>query len=79
MHMAYKTRTGALGAYQKGVIELKDDLRKYAFSNVFEVAGKSAPYERVAVVQNLEYVAAEVCGQKATAPGTPPRTTNSPS
>lgn len=55
--MAYTTRTGALDAYEKGVIELNDDLRKYAFSNVFEVAGKSAPYERVAVVQNLEYVA----------------------
>lgn len=55
--MAYKTRTGSLDAYEKGVIELDDDLRKYAFSNVFEVAGKSAPYERVAVVQNLEYVA----------------------
>ena len=55
--MAYTTRTGALDAYDKGVIELNDDLRKYAFSNVFEVAGKSAPYERVAVVQNLEYVA----------------------
>ncbi len=55
--MAYKTRTGALDSYRKGVIELKDDLRKYAFSNVFEVAGRSAPYERVAVVQNLEYVA----------------------
>ncbi len=55
--MAYKTRTGSLASYEKGVIELDDDLRKYAFSNVFEVAGKSAPYERVAVVQNLEYVA----------------------
>ena len=55
--MAYKTRTGSLASYEKGVIELDDDLRKYAFSNVFEVANASAPYERVAVVQNLEYVA----------------------
>lgn len=55
--MAYKTHVGSLDAYEKGVIELKDDLRKYAFSNIFEVAGKSAPFERVAVVQNLEYVA----------------------
>jgi hypothetical protein len=55
--MAYKTRTGALGSYDKGVIELDDDLRKYAFSNIFEVAGAAKPFERVAVVQNLEYVA----------------------
>ena len=58
--MAYRTHTGSLGTYEKGVIELNDDLRKYAFSNVFEVAGKSAPFERVAVVQNLEYVAEAV-------------------
>jgi hypothetical protein len=55
--MAYKTHVGSLQSYKKGVIELDDDLRKYAFSNVFEVAGKAQPFERVAVVQNLQYVA----------------------
>jgi len=55
--MAYRTHVGALDSYEKGIIELDDDLRKYAFSNIFEVAGGSAPFERVAVVQNLEYVA----------------------
>lgn len=55
--MAYRTHVGALDSYEKGLIELDDDLRKYAFSNVFEVAGASKPFERVAVVQNLEYVA----------------------
>ena len=55
--MAYNTHIGSLDSYEKGTIELWDDLRKYAFSNVFEVAGKAAPFERVAVVQNLEYVA----------------------
>lgn len=55
--MAYKTRTGSLDAYEKGVIELDDDLRKYAFSNIFEVANAAQPFERVAVVQNLEYTA----------------------
>ena len=55
--MAYKTHVGSLDSYKKGLIELDDDLRKYAFSNVYEVAGKSAPFERVAVVQNLQYVA----------------------
>ena len=58
--MAYKTHIGSLDAYEKGTIELKDDLRKYAFSNVFEVAGKAAPFDRVAVAQNLEYVAEAV-------------------
>jgi len=55
--MAYKTHVGSLESYRKGVIELDDDLRKYAFSNVFEVARKAKPFERVAVVQNLQYVA----------------------
>ena len=58
--MAYKTKIGSLKSYEKGVIELNDDLKKYAFSNIYEVAGKSAPFERVAVVQNLEYVAEAV-------------------
>jgi hypothetical protein len=48
---------GSLETYEKGSIELKDDLRKYAFSNLFEVAGAAQPFERVAVAQNLEYVA----------------------
>ncbi|MBT2132853.1 hydroxyquinol 1,2-dioxygenase [Croceibacterium sp. LX-88] len=55
--MAYKTHVSSLSAFEKGVIELKDDLRKYAFSNVFEVASHSPPFERTAVAQNLEYVA----------------------
>ena len=55
--MTYKTHIGSLNAYEKGVIEVKDDLRKYAFSNLFEVAGSALPFERIAVVQNLEYVA----------------------
>jgi hypothetical protein len=57
MAVAYNTHVGSLEAYEKGTIELEDDLRKYAFSNVFEVAGRAAPFERVAVVKNLEYVA----------------------
>jgi hypothetical protein len=57
MALAYNTHIGSLDAYEKGVIELNDDLRKYAFSNVFEVAGAAQPFERIAVAQNLEYVA----------------------
>ena len=55
--MAYETVFGSLGAYEKGTIELNDDLKHYAFSNVFEVAGKAKPFERVAVTKNIEYVA----------------------
>lgn len=55
--MAYKTRVGALDAFEKGTIEVDDDLRKYAFSNIFEVAGAAQAFERVAVARNLEYVA----------------------
>ena len=33
-----------------------DDARHYAFSNVFEVASKSKPWEKVAVAKNFEYV-----------------------
>ena len=55
--MTYNTHIGSLDAYEKGVIELKDDLRKYAFSNIFEVAGSARPFDRIAVAQNLEYVA----------------------
>ena len=58
--MAYKTHIGSLDAFEKGTIGLKDDLRKYAFSNVFEVASGAAPFERIAVAQNLEYVAEAV-------------------
>jgi hypothetical protein len=57
INVTYNTHIGSLDSYEKGVIELKDDLRKYAFSNIFEVAGAARPFERVAVAQNLEYVA----------------------
>jgi hypothetical protein len=50
-----KTVFGALGNYQKGGVEvIKDDAKNYVFSNVFEVAEKSKPYERVAVGKNFE-------------------------
>ena len=53
----YVTVFGALGDYQKGRIDIiDDDPKNYAFSNVFEVAETSAPYERVVVGKNFEYV-----------------------
>ncbi|HZB92443.1 MAG TPA: hydroxyquinol 1,2-dioxygenase [Stellaceae bacterium] len=52
-----KTVFGSLQNYQKGGVEaIDDDPRNYVFSNVFEVAEKSKPYERVAVGKNFEYV-----------------------
>jgi len=52
-----ETYFGSLENYRKGGVELIDDNPKhYAFSNVFEVASKSKPYEKVAVGKNLKYV-----------------------
>ena len=54
---SYTTRFGSLESYEKGGVELiNDDARHYVFSNVFEVASMSAPYEQVAVGKNMEYV-----------------------
>jgi hypothetical protein len=52
-----KTVFGSLQNYQKGGVEvINDDPRNYVFSNVFEVASKSRPWERVAVGKNFQYV-----------------------
>jgi hypothetical protein len=54
---SYRTRFASLDDYEKGGVEIiNDDARHYAFSNVFEVATISAPYEQVAVGKNMEYV-----------------------
>jgi len=51
------TRFGSLAEYDKGGVQIVDDNpRNYVFSNVFDVATRSAPYERVAVGKNFEYV-----------------------
>jgi hypothetical protein len=48
---------GSLKDYTKGTIELvSGEARHYVFSNIFEVASKSKPYERIVVGKNLEYV-----------------------
>ena len=55
--MTRATRFGSLDHFEKGGVEaINDDPRNYAFSNVFEVASKSEPYEKVAVAKNLKYV-----------------------
>lgn len=55
--MAYRTVFGSLDDYVKGDLEIvKDNPKYYAFSNVFDVAARSAPYEKVVVALNLGYV-----------------------
>lgn len=55
--MTITTRFGSLRDYEKGrVTIINDNPRNYVFSNVFEVADTSAPYERIAVGKNFEYV-----------------------
>ncbi|ROZ75060.1 hydroxyquinol 1,2-dioxygenase [Ramlibacter sp. WS9] len=57
MAVAYHTRFGSLKNYQKGRVEvIDDDVKHYAFSNCFEIASKSKPYERVVFGQNQIYV-----------------------
>lgn len=53
----FKTDLGSLARYAKGAIEvIDDDPKNYAFSNVFDVAARSPPYEKVVVAKNLRYV-----------------------
>ena len=54
---AYVTRFGSLDDYEKGGVEIiDDDPKRYTFSNVFDVAANSRPYEKVAVGKNRQYV-----------------------
>jgi hypothetical protein len=54
---AYVTRFGSLEEYEKGSVEIiDDDPKRYTFSNVFDVAAHSRPYEKVAVGKNRQYV-----------------------
>lgn len=53
----YVTKFGSLDDFTKGGIEIiDDDPKHYAFSNMFEVASMSKPWEKVAVGKNMEYV-----------------------
>jgi hypothetical protein len=53
----FHTVFGSLGQYEKGIIEIiDDDPKHYVYSNVFEVASRAKPYEKIAVGKNLEYV-----------------------
>ena len=53
----FHTVFGSLNDYTKGELQIiNDDPKNYVFSNIFDVASKSAPYEKVVVGINLEYV-----------------------
>jgi hypothetical protein len=53
----YTTKFGSLDDFTKGVIDvIHDNPKHYAFSNLFEVASKAKPWEKVAVGKNMEYV-----------------------
>jgi len=54
---SYKTEFGSIDSYSKGGVQvIDDDPKRYVFSNMFEVAATSRPYERVAIAKNFEYV-----------------------
>ncbi len=53
----YQTVFGSLKDYEKGHIEIINDKpMHFCFSNIFEVAEISKPYEKVAVAKNLENI-----------------------
>lgn len=54
---SYATKFGSLKSYEKGRVEnISDDVKHYAFSNCFEIANNSKPYEKVVFGQNQVYV-----------------------
>lgn len=57
MDHQYVTRFGSLRDHEKGRVEpINDDVKNYAFSNCFDIANNSTPYEKVVFGQNMEYV-----------------------
>ena len=57
MTVKYETKFGSLKSYEKGRVEpIADDVKHYAFSNCFEIANKSKPYEKVVFGKNQIYV-----------------------
>ena len=57
MTVKYETKFGSMKTYEKGRVEaIDDDVKHYAFSNCFEIANKSKPYEKVVFGKNQIYV-----------------------
>ena len=52
----YETKFGSLDHFEKGGVEvIQDNAKNYVFSNIYDVAGRSKPYEKVCVGRNNEY------------------------
>lgn len=57
MTVKYETKFGSMKSYEKGRVEpISDDVKHYAFSNCFDIANKSKPYEKVVFGKNQIYV-----------------------
>ena len=57
MSVTYQTQFGSLDRFDKGGVQAIDDnVKNYAFSNCFDIASKSKPYEKVVFGQNQIYV-----------------------
>jgi hypothetical protein len=55
--LQYVTKFGSLASFEKGGVQAIDDnVKNYAFSNCFDIANKSQPYEKVVFGQNQIYV-----------------------
>ena len=53
----YNTEFGSIHDYKRGKVSvIDDDPKRYVFSNMFDAAARSNPWERVAVAKNFEYV-----------------------
>ena len=61
---AYTTKLGSLENYEKGSIQIiQGEATNYAFSNIFEVAAMSKPYEKTVVGMNLKFVIESVLAE----------------
>lgn len=57
MAQSHPTYFASLSNWQKGHAEIiSGNVKHYVFSNMFDVASRSRPYEKVVVGKNLEYV-----------------------
>ncbi len=54
---AYTTNFGSLESYEKGGVQIiNDNAKNYAFSNCFDIASRSAPYQKIVFGINQIYV-----------------------
>ena len=55
--MTTATRFASLDNFEKGSVEIigSDSAKRYLFSNMFDVAKRAQPWERVIIAKNLEF------------------------